>query len=587
MEPLDPGLRAAMTPPHRDEAAPVVPITTQMPVSAAPANPAPAPTWSDEPPPRAVGAGPGPALALRPMTPWRIAAAGALAIMIVPIGWQVQRLTDDLAWSNGLMWVSILAGISAVLSVIGWTWVTTDNARRLVGPAARANIPDPNVAVRTWIAPFVFVAIAMTVIAVAGRRVGSSGDQTVSIVPLAVAFVSLVLAIPMTYRPMNHLAGVVRQVGGYSAQVAQWMWVPVVMAVVGIASVVALRYAGIDGLSDTSDTVSGTGSVSAVTDPAGWVPLWVVAVVAIGPCVVTVLLAWRAASSVEDAITIADARRRPGAKLPAAVARSRRAKTPPRIGPTDRTKRIELFPGAELLRLVVVTLLSGLALLSVVGAAVTGMLWLESRDSGVLAADRQRVWDALDALRTASTGVTAALLAAVAAWTFVTVLNVRKTSGRRRNPLIAALCWPAAAGGVWWIADRMAVDASIGTVILGFIAQAAVLAVPFLVLERSAAAIGAPRTPLRIVYALAVLMLVHVQGLGGLSRLPDSLTTTDIGHLTGYLAIGALIQLCSTLSVTEGCHALSRACRHEADHHNMLVGQHSQQSERSRSAAGR
>jgi hypothetical protein len=75
-------------------------------------------------------------------------------------------------------------------------------------------------------------------------------------------------------------------------------------------------------------------------------------------------------------------------------------------------------------------------------------------------------------------------------------------------------------------------------------------------------------------------MLVHVQGLGGLSRLPDSLTDTDIGRLSGYLAIGALIQLCSTLSVTEGCHALSRACRHEADHHNMLVAQHAAVSSR-------
>jgi hypothetical protein len=80
----------------------------------------------------------------------------------------------------------------------------------------------------------------------------------------------------------------------------------------------------------------------------------------------------------------------------------------------------------------------------------------------------------------------------------------------------------------------MVVDGSIGRVMLGFGAQAAVLAVPFLVLERSADAVGAQRTPLRIVYALTVLMLVHVQGLGGLSRLPDSVTTTDIGRLTGY-----------------------------------------------------
>jgi hypothetical protein len=536
MEPLDPGLRGAMMPPSGDQAAPAAPVTTRIPVTAAAPQPAAAPTWTATPPsPRPVVAEWGPTGSLRPMMPWRIAAAMALATMLAPIGWQVQRLTDDQPWSNALMWVSIVAGVAAVLSVIGWTWMTTDNARRLIGPAARANIPDPNVAVRTWIAPFFFVAIAMGVVAMAGRRVGSSGDQTVSAVPLAVALVALLLAIPLTYRPMNHLAGIVRQVGGSSVRVAQWMWVPVVMALVGVVSIVALRYAGIDGVSDTGDPLSTGANGAGVTDTAGWVPLWVVAVVAIGPCVVTVLLAWRAASSVEDAITVAAARRRSGASLPASAARSQRAQPPRRIAPSDRTKRIELLPGADLLRLVIVTLLAGLALLSVVGAAVTGMLWLESRTGATLPSDRERAWDALDALRTASAGVTAGLVVAVAAWTFVTVLNVRLTSGRRRNPVLAALCWPAAAAGVWWIADRVIVDASIGRVMIGFAAQAAVLAVPFLVLERSASAIGAQRTPLRIVYALTVLMLVHVQGLGGLSRLPDSLTDTDIGRSVGIL----------------------------------------------------
>jgi hypothetical protein len=580
MEPLDPGLRGAMMPPSADQAAPAASVTTRIPVTAAASPPPARPTWTAAPPsPRPAVAELGPAGSLRSMMPWRIAAAVALATMLAPIGWQVQRLTDERPWSNALMWVSIVAGIAAVLSVIGWTWMTTDNARRLIGPAARANIPDPNVAVRTWIAPFFFVAIAMGVVAMAGRRVGSSGDQTVSALPLAVALVALLLAIPLTYRPMNHLAGIVRQVGGSTVRVAQWMWVPVVMALVGVASIVALRYAGIDGVSGAGDSLGPGANGSGVNDTAGWVPLWVVAVVAIGPCVVTVLLAWRAASSVEDAIIVAAARRRPGASL-SSPARSHRAQPQRRIAASDRTKRIELLPGADLLRLVIVTLLAGLALLSVVGSAVTAMLWLNSRTSATLPSERERTWDALDALRTASAGVTAGLVVAVAAWTFVTVLNVRSTSGQRRNPVLAALCWPAAVAGVWWIADRVIVDASIGRVMIGFAAQAAVLAVPFLVLERSAAAIGAQRTPLRIVYALAVLMLVHVQGLGGLSRLPDSLTDTDIGRLSGYLAIGALIQLCSTLSVTEGCHALSRACRHEADHHNMLVAQHAAVSSR-------
>jgi hypothetical protein len=117
----------------------------------------------------------------------------------------------------------------------------------------------------------------------------------------------------------------------------------------------------------------------------------------------------------------------------------------------------------------------------------------------------------------------------------------------------------------------MIVDGSTGRVVAGFAAQAAVLAVPLVILERYAEAVGARRTPLRIVYVLAVVLLVHVQGLGGLLRLPDSVTSTEIGRLAGFLAIGALIQLCSTLAVTDACRAISQTCRHEADHHNMLV----------------
>ena len=120
------------------------------------------------------------------------------------------------------------------------------------------------------------------------------------------------------------------------------------------------------------------------------------------------------------------------------------------------------------------------------------------------------IWcDALEALEVASRGVATALIAAVSAWTFVTVLNIRMTTGRRRNPLIATLAWPAAAGAIWWIADHIVADASVRGAMLGF---------------------------------------------------------------AGYLAVGALIQLCSTLAVTEACRAMSLACRHEADHPDMLVG---------------
>jgi hypothetical protein len=572
MEPLDLRARRAIPPPPAGSGAPLAPITTRMatvpsPSAQPPVAPAPTPpgaSWAQVAPSPAtrVISPPRPALKLRPMAPWRIVGALMLAATFGLMGWQVQRLVDDQPWSDALMWTSVLTGAVASVCVLGWTWIATDNARRLVEPANRANLPDPAAAVRSWIVPFVFVAVAVGFVILLGERTGTAsdgaGETKMSVVPLAVAVLTLLLAIPMTYRPMHHLAGVVRQVGGYSVRVAQWMWVPVVMALVGVASIVALRFAGVDDADD------------AATGADGWVPLWVVAVVAIAPCVITVLLAWRAASSVEDAITVAAARRRVGG-APSST-RIRRASPSGSRRRVAATERIELLAGTEVFRLVMVTLVAGLALLSLVGAIVTGLLWMDSRDTGVLPAERQRTWDALDALRAASTGVIAALLVTVVAWTLLTVINVRRTSGRRFNPLLAALSWPAAAGAVWWIADAMIVDATIGSVVLGFAAQAAVFAVPFLIIERGADAVGARRTPLRIVYVLGVVLLVHVQGLGGLLRLPDAATTTtQIGRLAGYLAIGALIQLCSTLAITEACHAISRTCRHEADHHNMLV----------------
>jgi len=412
------------------------------------------------------------------------------------------------------------------------------------------------------------VAVAAGVLAALGARAGVGDARSVQTLPLAVAFVALLSAISSMYRPLHHLARVVRQVGGYSVRLARWLWVPVVMALVGIASIVALRFASFDDTDASSAVSTGT------ADPQGWAPLWIIAVVAIAPCIVTVVLAWRAASSVEDAVTVAASRRGVGA--PMAVPRAERAPSQPRVASRDLTERIELLPGADTLRLAMVTFLAGAALLSLVGAGVVGLLWFDSRDTGVLPVQRQRALDALEALEVASRSVTIALIAAVSAWTFVTVLNIRMTTGRRRNPLIATLAWPAAAGAIWWIADHIIADASVRGVMLGFAAQAGVLAVPFLVLERSAEAIGARRTPLRIVYALCVLLLVHVEGLGGLSNLPDAVTTTTaVGRLAGYLAVGALIQLCSTLAVTEACRAMSLACRHEADHHNMLVGQRS------------
>ena len=379
--------------------------------------------------------------------------------------------------------------------------------------------------------------------------------------PLAVAVLALLLAIPLTYRPVHYMAGIVRQVGGYSAKLAQWMWVPVVLAMVGVASIALLRVGGaVDGASEE------------------WAPLWVIAVVAIAPCIVVILLAWRAADSVEEAIGFAFGRRGGARNFDSKSVSASKTHSPTaaRVQSTvDIRRKVRQLPGLNFLRLAAVGLLAGLALLSLVGAVVMFLFWQESNDAVLLQSQIDRAWDAIAALHRAERVMALAVVGLISLWTFVAVLNVRMASGRRRNPLIAALAWPAAGVGIWMIADALIVDQPTESVIAGLVAQSFVLYIPFFLLERSAEAVGARRTPVRIAYVLGVVLLVYIQGLGGLSNISDSADDLDYGRLAGYLALGALVQLLSTLAVTDATRAISEAAAREAEHHNLLAEQHS------------
>jgi hypothetical protein len=224
-------------------------------------------------------------------------------------------------------------------------------------------------------------------------------------------------------------------------------------------------------------------------------------------------------------------------------------------------------------RLIIVTLLAGLALLSGIGAAVMFMFWDEARDGLLLASQRERAWNMLSVLHTIERAVAYVLIGVVSIWTFLTVLNVRLATGRRRNPILAAASWPAAGIGLWVIGDRLVHEQPAGSVVMGFVAQAVVLYVPFLLLERAAEAVGARRTPLRIVYGAGVVLLVYIQGLGGLSNIAETGDTAQYGRLAGYLLLGALVQLLSTLAVTDASSVIAVASARGAEHHNFLMGQ--------------
>jgi hypothetical protein len=563
MEPLDPRSSAVPPPPPAPPRPVAAPVTTAVPTAA------PSAAGSLESPVEPVAPVETSGQPKLRMYPWRVLGASAVAVAFGLSGWQVQRVIDEQPRLDAITWWTILAGIVAGIAILIWTWVSTENARRLVSPASTHALPSPSKAVTTWILPFAFIATSSFVVTYLSRRPESDSAFSASSIPLAIAVLSLLLAIPLTYRPVHYLAGVIRQIGGYSAKLAQWMWVPVVLAVVGVSSILLMRFGG--AVETTSDE---------------WAPLWIVAVVAIAPCIVVVLLAWRAAESVEEAIGFAFARREGLGASELGQSAMAMAATPGAVpvkvrSTVDIRRRVRQLPGANVLRIVVVTLLAGLALLSVVGAIVMFLFWQESNSAELLPSQVERAKDTIAALHTAERIVAFTLVGAVSLWTFVAVLNVRLASGRRRNPIIAALAWPAVGVGFWMIDDSMIVDQPSETVIAGFFAQAALLYVPFFLLERSAAAVGARRTPVRIAYVLGVVLLVYIQGLGGLSNILSNLDDAQYGRLAGYLFLGALVQLIATLAVTDACRAITDASEREAEHHNLLADQHRQAMESS------
>ncbi len=544
MEPLGSSTTTAMLPP------PVVsdaPLTGPLPQFAAP---------GDDSTPGHRPAAPA-AVELRAMLPWRVLAMLAIVSFFALCGWQVARLLDGLTRSPAIMLASIGAGVLAAVAILVWTYVATENARRLVAPALTVDPPDPWRAVATWALPMLFVTSAAGVVAVLSSSLNTP-DENPSSIPLAVAVLSVLLSVPFAYWPFQYLSRVVRQVGGHAADLGRWMWVPIVLAVVGVATVAGLHAGG------------------AVESTDELAPMWVVAVVAITPCVIVVLLGWRAGESVEEAISFGAARRLGLPRL-AAVPTGRPAAglavPGGRASKLDVRAEVRQIPATDALRFGIVVGLAGLALLAVVGSAVMVMFWLETRDGIVLPSQRDRAWDTIDQLYAAGRVVGVIVTALVAIWSFAAVCNIRLATGARRNPLFAAAAWPAALVGVLVLADRIDDESSIERVVLTLAAQAAILYVPFALLERAAAAVDARRTPLRITYVFAVVLLVYVQGLVTLSDSTETVTSFEFGRFAGYLGLGALVLLLSTLAVTEACRSIGVAARYEADTHNALVAQ--------------
>jgi len=230
-------------------------------------------------------------------------------------------------------------------------------------------------------------------------------------------------------------------------------------------------------------------------------------------------------------------------------------------GSTDGEKELaspeEPFAEGGKLRVVLAFMLSGLALLTIGGAVLVLLLWQQERASGVLTTQLARTWELFDALRIVERWLAVAVLPVATAWIAVAAINVRRATGIRRNPVIAAGSLPFGVIGAWYIGGELVADADdwVGQA-SGFVLQAVFLAVPLLALLRLAQAADARNRPLRVTYVVSLVYLAQLQFLGGLSNTDQSSPAAEWGRVGAYLIIGGLIQVLGALSANEAARSI-------------------------------
>jgi hypothetical protein len=229
----------------------------------------------------------------------------------------------------------------------------------------------------------------------------------------------------------------------------------------------------------------------------------------------------------------------------------------------DLTAALAPYPGPRILRAVMAIMLSAMCLLTIGGAVLMLLLWQQDRDSGVLSTQIERTWDLFGYLREAERVIAFAVVPVVVAWVVMATINVRRATGQRRNPIVAAASLLVGLGGAWFIGATQVADAD-GPVTraVGIAIQAAFLAIPLIVLERVAESAEARHRPLRATYIIGVAYLAHLQGLGSLSTIDETSDPEQWGRLGAYLMIGGLIQVLGTLSANEAARAIEDGTEH-------------------------
>jgi hypothetical protein len=229
----------------------------------------------------------------------------------------------------------------------------------------------------------------------------------------------------------------------------------------------------------------------------------------------------------------------------------------------ELTAAREPYAGTHVLRFALATLLSVICLLTVCGAILMLLLWQQDRDAGVLTSQLDRTWDLFDMLGQIERLVAFATIPVAVAWIALATINVRRATGNRRNPVVAALSLVVALAGIWLIGDRIIAEANdwIGEA-SGLVLQSIFVAIPMLALVRIADAAEARHRPLRATGLVAVAYLVQLQFMGSLSNLDRTNVTGDWGKVGAYLIIAALILAIGTLFANEAARAIEEGTDH-------------------------
>jgi hypothetical protein len=223
----------------------------------------------------------------------------------------------------------------------------------------------------------------------------------------------------------------------------------------------------------------------------------------------------------------------------------------------------EPLAGPAVLRGIVATMLSLLCFLTVGGAILMLLLWQQQRESGVLQTQVERTWELFDWLVTIERWVAYAVVPVAMAWIVLVTVNIRRATGNRPNPVIAALSLPVGIAGVWYVGRELVAPADdIVGAVATFALQVVFILVPLVALLRLAVAADGRHMPMRVAAVLSAVVVAQIQFLAGLSTVDQTATSDEWARLGAFLIITALTQMLATLAANEGGRAIEEGTQH-------------------------